>query len=168
MQAALSVLWKFDLSGKESTICSAGGPSWIPGSGRFPEERIGSPLPYSWASLVAQLVKNPPAMRDTWVRSLGWEDTLEKGQATHCSILAWRTPWTEELDRLQSIRLQRVGHNWASKQTHRAFIYLRHALSLASHKKKCKKAEWLSEEVLNITETEEMGRTHRKTIQKRS
>ena len=46
------------------------------------------------ASLVAQLVKNPPAMRQTWVRSLGWEDPLEKGQATHSSILAWRIPWT--------------------------------------------------------------------------
>ena len=48
----------------------------------------------SWASLVAQLVKNPPTMRETWVRSLGWEDPLEKGKATHSSILAWRIPWT--------------------------------------------------------------------------
>ena len=47
-----------------------------------------------WASLVAQLVKNPPAMQETWVRSLGWEDLLEKGEATHSSILAWRIPWT--------------------------------------------------------------------------
>ena len=47
-----------------------------------------------WASLVAQLVKNPPAMRETWVQSLGWEDTLENGTATHSSILAWRIPWT--------------------------------------------------------------------------
>ena len=46
------------------------------------------------ASLVAQLVKNPPAMWETWVRSLGWEDPLEKGKATHSSILAWRIPWT--------------------------------------------------------------------------
>ena len=46
------------------------------------------------ASLVAQLVKNPPAMREAWVRSLGWEDPLEKGKATHSSILAWRIPWT--------------------------------------------------------------------------
>ena len=59
-----------------------------------------------WASLVAQLVKNPPAMRETWVRSLGWEDPLEKGKATHSSILAWRIPWT-----VQSIWLQRVRHN---------------------------------------------------------
>ena len=47
-----------------------------------------------WASLVAQLVKNPPAMRETWVQSLGWEDPLEKGKSTHSSILAWRIPWT--------------------------------------------------------------------------
>ena len=51
-------------------------------------------LQYPWASLVAQLVKNPPAMRETWVQSLGWEDSLEKGNATHSSILAWGTPWT--------------------------------------------------------------------------
>ena len=51
-----------------------------------------APLQYSWASLVAQLVKNPPAMRETWVRSLGCEDPLEKGKATHSSILAWRIP----------------------------------------------------------------------------
>ena len=47
-----------------------------------------------WASLVAQLVKNPPVIQETWVRSLGWEDPLEKGKATHSSILAWRIPWT--------------------------------------------------------------------------
>ena len=52
--------------------------------------------------MVAQLVKNPPAMRETWVRSLGWEDPLEKGTATHSSILAWRIPWTEKPGRLQS------------------------------------------------------------------
>ena len=49
-----------------------------------------------WASLVAQMVKNLPAMQETWVQSLGGEDPLEKGMATHCSILAWRIPWTEE------------------------------------------------------------------------
>ena len=52
------------------------------------------PLQYSWASLVTQLVKNLPAMQETWVRSLGLEDPLEKGKATHSSILAWRIPWT--------------------------------------------------------------------------
>ena len=68
----------------------------IPGSGRSSGEGIGYPLEYSWASLVAQLVKNPPAIQETWVRSLGWEDPLEKGMATHSSILAWITPWTEK------------------------------------------------------------------------
>ena len=63
------------------------------------------------ASLVAQLVKNPPAMRETWVQSLGWEDPLEKGKATHSSILAWRIPWTEEPGALQSLGLQGVGHD---------------------------------------------------------
>ena len=56
--------------------------------------------------MVAQLVKNLPAMQDTWVQSLGWEDPLEKGKATHSSILAWRVPWTEEPDGLQSMWLQ--------------------------------------------------------------
>ena len=79
------------LVGKEST-CNAGDPDSIPGSGRSPGEGIGYPLQYSWASLVAQLVKNPPAMQ-TWVQSLGWEDPPEKGKATHSSILAWRIPW---------------------------------------------------------------------------
>ena len=66
----------------------------IPGWGSSAGEVIGYPLQYSWASLVAQLVKNLPAMRETWVRSLGWEDPLEKGKATHSSILAWRISWT--------------------------------------------------------------------------
>ena len=79
--------------GKEYT-CSAGDPGSIPGSGRFPGEGIHYPLQYSWASLVAELVKNPPAMWETWVRCLGWEDPLEKGKATHSRILAWRIPWT--------------------------------------------------------------------------
>ena len=61
------------------------------------------------ASLVAQLVKNPPAMRETWVRSLGWEDSLEKGKATHSSILAWSIPWT-----IQPMGSQSVGHGWAT------------------------------------------------------
>ena len=91
--------------GKESA-CNAGDLGLIPGSGRSTGEGIGYPLQYSWTSLVAQLVKNPPAMRETWVRSLGWEEPLEKGKATHSSILAWRIPWT-----LQSMESQRVGHD---------------------------------------------------------
>ena len=63
------------------------------------------------ASLVAQLVKNPPVMQETWVRSLGWEDPLEKGKAAHSSILAWRIPWTEEPGGLQPVGSQRIRHN---------------------------------------------------------
>jgi len=63
------------------------------------------------ASLVAQMVKNLLAMRETWVRSLGWEDPLEEGMATHSSILAWRIPWTEEPGGLLSMGSQRVGHD---------------------------------------------------------
>ena len=76
--------------GKESA-CNA---VLIPGSGRFDAEGIGYPLQYSWASLVVQLIKNLPAIWETWVQSLGWEDPLEKGRATHSSVLVWRMPWT--------------------------------------------------------------------------
>ena len=79
--------------GKESA-CNEGDPDLISGSGRSAGEGIGYPLQYSWASLVAQLIKNPPAIRETWVCSLGWEDPLEKEKATHSIILVWRTPWT--------------------------------------------------------------------------
>ena len=79
--------------GKESA-CNAGDPDSIPGSGRSAGESTDYPLQYSGASLVAQMVKNPPAMWETWVRPLSWEDPLEKGKATHSSILAWRIPWT--------------------------------------------------------------------------
>ena len=92
--------------GKESAW-EAGDPSLIPGSGRYAGEGIGYPLQYSWACLVAQLVKNPPAMRETWVWSLGWDDPLEKGKAACSSVLAWRirglSPWG-----------RRVWHDWAT------------------------------------------------------
>ena len=78
----------------------------IPGLGRSTGEGIGYPLQYSWASLVTQLVKNPPTMRETWVQSLGWEDPLEKGKATHSSILTWRIPWSVE-----SMGSQRAGRD---------------------------------------------------------
>ena len=68
-------------AGKESA-CNAGDPGSIPWSGRSAGEGIGDPLQYSWASLVVQMVKNLPAMQETWVRSLGWEDPLEKGPIT--------------------------------------------------------------------------------------
>ena len=91
--------------GKESA-CNAGDHGWIPGSGRSAREGIGYQLQYSWDSLVAQLVKNLPAKWETWVWSLGWEDPLEKGKATHSSTLAWRSPWTEEPGRLQFMQSQ--------------------------------------------------------------
>ena len=77
----------------------------IPGSRRS-GEGVGYPLQYSWASLVAQLVKNLPAMQETWIPSLGWEDPLEKGMATYSNILPWRIPWTA-----QTMGSQNVGHN---------------------------------------------------------
>ena len=67
---------------------------------------MGYPLQCSGASLVAQLVTNLPAMQETWVLSLGWKDPLEKGKASHSSILAWRSPWA-----VQSMGSQRAGHN---------------------------------------------------------
>ena len=79
--------------GKESA-CIAGDPDLTPVSGSSTGKGIGYPLQYSWASQVAQLVKSPPAMWETWVWSLGWENLLKKGKAAHFSILAWRIPWT--------------------------------------------------------------------------
>ena len=78
----------------------------VEGSGRSAGEAVGYPPQYSWASLVAQLVKNPPAVWEILVQSLHWEDPLEKGKATHPSILAWRIPGT-----VPSMRSQRVGHD---------------------------------------------------------
>ena len=92
-------------AGKES-VYNAGDPGSIPGSGSSPGEGTGYPLQESWAFLVAQMVKNSPAIRKTRVRSLGREDILEKEMATHSGILAWRISWTEEPGRLQSTGLQ--------------------------------------------------------------
>ena len=88
---AITVGFPQSSAGKEST-CNAGDPGSTPRLGRSTEEGVGYPLQYSWASLVAQLVKNPPAMRETWVGSLSFEDPLEKGKATQSSTLAWRIP----------------------------------------------------------------------------
>ena len=74
---------------RKESACSAGDPGLIPGSGSSPGEGIGYPLQYSWASLVAQMLKNLLAIWETWVRSLGWDDLLEEGMATHSSIPAW-------------------------------------------------------------------------------
>ena len=95
-------------AGKEFT-CSAGDPISIPRSGRSAGEGIGYPLQYSWASLGAQLIKNLPSMWETWVQSRGWEDPLEKGAATHFSILVWRSLWIEgRASRLQSMGFLQV------------------------------------------------------------
>ena len=75
--------------GRES-VCNVGDPDLIPRSGRSTGEGIGYLLEYSWVFLVAQKVKNLPAMQETWIRSLCWEDALEEGMATHSSILTWR------------------------------------------------------------------------------
>ena len=75
----------------------------ISGSGRSAEEGTGYPLQYSWATLVAQVVKNLPAMRETWVQSLGWEDPLEESMATHFIIFAWRIPMDKRAWGLYSI-----------------------------------------------------------------
>ena len=74
--------------------------------------------------LAAQSANNIPAMQETWVRFLGWEDPLEKVRATHLSILAWRIPWAEEPDGLQFMRSQRVGHNLVAKPALQIYIYI--------------------------------------------
>ena len=95
-------LWGFPHSsvGKESA-CNAEDPGSIPGSGRSTRKGTGYPFQCSWVSQLAQLVKNLPAMWETWVRPLGWEDALEKGTTTHFSTLAWRIPWTEQFSLLK-------------------------------------------------------------------
>ena len=103
-------------AGKEAT-CNAGDLDSIPGSRRSPGEGMGYPLQYSWAFLVAQMVKKPPARWETFAQSLGWEDPLEEAMATPSSILAWRIPWTEKPGGLQSTGSQRVGHDWVTKHT---------------------------------------------------
>ena len=99
--------------GKESA-CNAGDPGLIPGLGGSPGEGIAYTLQCSWASLVAQLVKKLPVMQETWVRSLDWEDPLEKGTVTHSNILSWRIPWTspsghKESDTTESLSLSNIS-----------------------------------------------------------
>ena len=98
VMSPLSILTLFEVCqfssiGKESAF-NARDPSSIARLVRSAGEGTGYPLQYPWASLVAQLAKNLPAMWETWILSLGWEDPQEKGKATHSSILAWRSPWT--------------------------------------------------------------------------
>ena len=90
---------------------NAGDPGSIPGSGRSPGEGIDYPFQFSWASLVTQVVKNVPAIWEAWVRSLGWEDTLEEGMATPPVFLPGESLWTDEPGGLESMGLQRVRHN---------------------------------------------------------
>ena len=110
MESVISEGFPDSSTGKKSA-CNARDPGSIPGLRRSPREGIGYPLQFSWVSLVAQMVKNLPAVREIWLRSLGWEDPLEEGMATHSSILAWRIPGTGEPGKLESMRLQRVGDN---------------------------------------------------------
>ena len=103
----------------DNNVMTYAGESWCLGAPEQGQFRVSSQekvLPATnwhlpWTSLVAQLVKNLPTMRETRVRSLGWEDPLEEGMAMHSSILAWRILWTEEAGGLQSMRSQRVGHD---------------------------------------------------------
>ena len=99
-----------DSSVDKESACNAGDPSLIPGSRRSTGEEIGYPLQYSWASLVAQLVKNLPVMQETWVPSLGWEDPLEKEWQPTPVFLPGESPWTKEPGGLQPMGSERVGH----------------------------------------------------------
>ena len=92
-------------AGKKST-CTAGDPSSIPGYRQSPGNGIGYPLQYSWASLVAQMVNNLSATRETWVQSLGWEDPLEEDVATTPVLLTGESSWSEEPGGLQSMGSQ--------------------------------------------------------------
>ena len=83
---------------------------------RFLQHKSTLPHTFSWFSLVAQIVENPPAMQETLVLSLGQEDSLEKGMVNHSSILAWRMAWTEEPGVLQSMGSQRLSHDLATEQ----------------------------------------------------
>ena len=104
------------LSCEEST-CNAGDFVLMPGSGSSTGEGIGYPLQYSWASLVAQRVKNLPAMWETWVRSLDWKDPQRRTWQPTPVFLSVESPWTEEPGKLQSMESQRVRQDWVTKHT---------------------------------------------------
>ena len=118
-------------SDSKEPACKAVNPSSIPGLGRSAGEGTGYSLQYSWSPPVAQKVKNPPAMWETWFQSLGWEDPLEKGMAIHSSILAWRipmdrgawwaySPWgCKELDTTEQLSTQSMQFEaWLSERRH--------------------------------------------------
>ena len=100
----------------------------------------------SWASLVAQMVKNPPAMQKTQVWYLGWEDPLENRMATHSSILAWRSPWTKEPGRLWSMGSQRIREDWVTN----TFTFFTFALLMGLYFYLAWKMDWLPLQELNI------------------
>ena len=102
-------------SAGRSSSCNGGDPSLISGTGRSPGEGIGYPFQYSWVSLVAQMVKNLPELRETWVQSLGWEDSLEESMATHSCILDWRIPIDRRAWQVATMGFQRVGQDLATK-----------------------------------------------------
>ena len=106
---SVSVSFSDSSVGKEST-CNAGDRSSIPGSGRSSGEEMGYPLQYSWASLVAQLVKNPPAMQETWVQSLGWEDPPGEGDGNPLQYSGLENPMDREI-------WQATAHGVAKSQT---------------------------------------------------
>ena len=110
MQGLCLVGFPDSSAGKESA-CNEEDPSLIPGLGSSPGVGIGYPFQYSWASVVALTIKNPPAIRETWVQPLGWEDPLEEGMTTHSSILAWRIPMDREAWQATVHGWQRVGHD---------------------------------------------------------
>ena len=99
--------------GKESA-CNTRDPGLIPGLGRSAGEGIGYPLQYSWASLAAQQLKNPPAKQETWVQSLSWEDRLAKGKATHSSILAWSTVHVQPMGSESWMQLSLSLFDWTA------------------------------------------------------
>ena len=107
---SLSLGFPCSSAGKES-VCNAEDVSSIPGLGRSPEEGIGYPLQYPWASLVAQMVKNPPAMWETWVRSLGGKIPWRRPWQHNLVFLPGESPYTQEPGWLQSMTSQRVGHD---------------------------------------------------------
>ena len=155
--------------GKESA-CNTGDPSSIPGSGRFAREGIGYPLQYSWASLVAQTVKNPPAMWETWVQSLGWEDPLKKGKATYSSILAWSIPWTVQSTgvaksqiRLSDFRQPSHANITSHMNCHKLYttVWCRHANTETSYSSPWfKKYMPISEPLVPCTKSAQYTRTN--------
>ena len=138
--------------GRESA-CNAGHPSSISRSGKSPGEGIGYLLQYSWASLVAQTVKNLPTMQETWVQSLGWEVPLEEDMATHSSIFAWGIPWTEEPGGLQSMVLQRVRHHW-SNSSHITYQATWINLTILRRKKKAERIHMIFFHLLKVHKQE--------------